>query len=124
MNTTHISTETNRTTGAIECAAEVSGFILRRSYMGYTRIEARRLFAKVVAEAAANARPAAVAVAPQMIAMVEATTAAALIVARGYACNACGATGLGADEFIGAACVDCAGPIAYGLNADGEAVRA
>lgn len=53
-----------------------------------------------------------------------ATTATAALVARGYTCDACGATGLGADEFVGAACVDCVAPIACGLNADGEAVRA
>jgi hypothetical protein len=53
-----------------------------------------------------------------------ATTAAAALVVRGYACDACGAIGLAADEFVGAACVDCFGPIGYGLNADGEAVRA
>lgn len=58
------------------------------------------------------------------IATAMATTAAAALVVRGYACDACGAIGLAADEFVGAACVDCFGPIGYGLNADGEAVRA
>jgi hypothetical protein len=53
-----------------------------------------------------------------------AITAAAALVVRGYTCDACGATSLAPDELIGAGCIDCPGPIVYGLNADGEAVRA
>ena len=58
------------------------------------------------------------------IATAMATTTAAALVARGYTCDDCGAIGLAPDELIGAGCIDCPGPIVYGLNADGEAVRA
>lgn len=51
-------------------------------------------------------------------------TATAALVARGYTCDACGATGLATDELIGAACIDCVAPIGCGLDADGEGVRA
>ena len=129
MNTTDIITGINRTTGAIECAAEIGGYtlggyILRRSYMGYTKAEARHLFAEAVAKAEADAEQWTVAATPLMFAMIQATTAAALIVARGYSCDSCGATGLAADEFVGVACVDCVAPIAYGLTADGVDIDA
>jgi hypothetical protein len=53
-----------------------------------------------------------------------AAAAAALAAApRGYDCDACGSTGLAADEFVGAGCVDCVAPIAM-ADAEGEAVRA
>ena len=58
------------------------------------------------------------------IATAMATTTAAALVARGYTCDACGATGLAPDDFVGAGCIDCVAPTACGLNADGEAVRA
>ena len=58
------------------------------------------------------------------IATAMAITAAAALVVRGYTCDACGAAGLAADEFVGSGCVDCVAPIACGLDADGEAVRA
>ena len=124
MSTTHISTEINRTTGAIECAAEVTGYLLRRSYMGYTKAEARSLFAEAVAKAEADAEQSTVvAVRPAVVALMDVTAAAAIVV-RGYTCAACGADGLAADEFCGEVCVDCVPPVVYGLSVAGVDIDA